>query len=121
MLGLIRENDLLQKSKKIRVLGLIEVIPAQFFFRVLGVTAKHDQGVITTHDSVVVTTPCKGQSFNLQDQPWAGADFAWREGRGALGARRSWAACSSRSAFYSEPFHIKTKLPYAHFPQTNCD
>ena len=63
----IRKNDLLQRSrnfrvknlraKNFRVIGLIAVIPAQFFFRVIGLIATHDSGLIATHVSGLITTP----------------------------------------------------------------
>ena len=73
----IRKNDLLQilcfelvKNRKFffskythnpnfRVIGLIAVIPAHFFFRVIGLIATHDSGLIATHvPGLITTTPC---------------------------------------------------------------
>ena len=46
--------------KNFRVMGLIAVIPAQNFFRVIGFIATHDSGLIPTHDSGLIPTHGSG-------------------------------------------------------------
>ena len=51
----VKSEDMLQNSKNFQVLGLIGVIPAQFF-QVLGVIATPDTGVIAKPHPGVITT-----------------------------------------------------------------